>query len=110
MSFGSRDLRARSPQNAPYTNVADESASVSIRSGKGLPLSRVNNSWPLGPAMLPYPRGGSFSWDHRPWLQAVDEFASKSLTSHQRTNRRWQHQLDSMSVSQEGRTPGSKHS
>ena len=24
---------------------------------------------------------GSFSLDHRPWLQAVDEFASNSLTS-----------------------------
>jgi hypothetical protein len=34
-------------------------------------------------------------------LQAVDEFASKSLTSHQRTNRRRQHQLNSMSMSQD---------
>jgi len=52
MSFGSRDLLARSPQNVPYLNVADESASVSIRSGKGLPLRDVTNSWPFGPAML----------------------------------------------------------
>jgi len=34
MSCGSRDLLARSPQNVPYFNVADESASVSIRSGR----------------------------------------------------------------------------
>jgi hypothetical protein len=31
---------------------------------------------------------GSFPLDHRPWLEAVDEFASKSLTSRQRTNKR----------------------
>jgi hypothetical protein len=30
----------------------------------------------------------SFPLDHRPWLEAVDEFASKSLTSRQRTNKR----------------------
>ena len=35
MSFGSRDLLAGSPENVLYLNVADESASVSIRSGKG---------------------------------------------------------------------------
>ena len=53
------------PQNVPYLNVADESASVSIRSGKPLPLSDVNNSLPLGPAMLetlPYPLGALFLW------------------------------------------------
>ena len=65
MSFGSRDLRHAPPQNVPYLNVADESASVSIRSGKGLPLRAVNNSWPFGPAMLetlPYPLGALFLW------------------------------------------------
>ena len=103
MSCGSRDLLARSPQNVPYFNVADESASVSIRSGKGLPLSDVNNGWPLVPAMLgtlPYPLG-FFFFGSSPRLQAVDEFASKSLTSHQRTDRRRQHQLNSMSMSQD---------
>jgi hypothetical protein len=49
---------------------------------------------------LPYLLG-LFSLDHRSWLQAVDEFASKSLTNHQRTNRRRQHQLNSMSTSQD---------
>lgn len=70
---------------------------------KGLPLSDVNNGWPLVPAMLgtrPYPLG-FFFFGSSPRLQAVDEFASKSLTSHQRTDRRRQHQLNSMSMSQD---------
>jgi hypothetical protein len=103
MSCGSPDLLARSPQNVPYFNVADESASVSIRSGRDYrsvmqttagPSSR--QCWGRGPIHC-----GSFSLDHRPRLQALDEFASKSLTSHQRANRRRQLQLNSMSMSQD---------
>ena len=103
MSFGSRDLLARSPAECTVPQCGRR-VRIGVHSiWKGLPLSDVNNSWPLVPAMLetlPYPLG-FFFFGSSPWLQAVDEFASKSLTSHQRTNRRRQHQLNSMSMSQD---------
>jgi hypothetical protein len=76
---------------------------VSIRFGKGLPPGDVNNSWPLVPVMLetlPYPLG-LFFFGSSLVASSCRRIASKSLTSHQRTNRRRQHQLNSMSVSQD---------
>ena len=83
--------------------MADESASVSIRFGKGLPPGDVNNSWPLVPVMLetlPYPLG-LFFFGSSLVASSCRRIASKSLTNHQRTNRRRQHQLNSMSMSQD---------
>ena len=77
---------------------------MSIRSGKGLPLRDVNNSWPFGPAMLetlPYLLGLFFFGSSLVASRCRRIRASKSLTNHQRTNRRRQHQLNSMSMSQD---------